>query len=77
MNVLGLGEKQAISNVLTSDACSSTRQILQRALPARGRPSFGYGFGYSAETVSKMTFDPLSVSTNVYTKESREANVLY
>jgi len=28
----------------------------------RGRPNFGYGFGYGAETASKMTFFPVSVS---------------
>ena len=32
---------------------------------ARGRPNFGYGFGYGAETSSKMTFFPLSDSANV------------
>jgi len=31
----------------------------------KGRPNFGYGFGYCAETFSKMTFGPVSVSANV------------
>jgi len=31
----------------------------------RGSPNSGYGFGYGAETVSKMNFSPVSVSANV------------
>jgi len=31
----------------------------------RGRPNFGYGFGYGAETASKTTLGPVSVSANV------------
>jgi len=31
----------------------------------RGRPKFGYGFGYGSETASKMTFGPVSVSANI------------
>jgi len=34
-------------------------------LYTRGRPNFRHGFGYGAKTASKMTFCPISVSTNL------------
>lgn len=32
---------------------------------SRGRPYFGYSFGYGAKIVCKLTFGPVSVSANV------------
>jgi len=39
-------------------------KLLQAYVQTSDQPNFGYGYGFSAETASKVSFGPVLVSAN-------------